>query len=88
MDLQTQQVGARIRVIGAAPDGPAGDGRERPSPSTVARGGPAMTRLRSALATARSSRARRRDERELQRALAAAPTQESRHEIAAMATRF
>ncbi|SFN83393.1 hypothetical protein SAMN05660359_00164 [Geodermatophilus obscurus] len=46
-----------------------------------------MTRLRSALATARSTRARRRDERELQRALAAAPTQESRHEIAAMATR-
>ena len=47
-----------------------------------------MTRLRSALATARSTRARRRDERELQRAIAAAPTQESRHEIAALAARF
>ena len=51
-----------------------------------------MTRLRSAFtsarANARSTRARRRDERELQRALAAAPTQESAHEIAALAARF
>jgi hypothetical protein len=51
-----------------------------------------MTRLRSAFTTARanarSTRARRRDERELQRALAAAPTQESAHEITALAARF
>jgi hypothetical protein len=47
-----------------------------------------MTRLRTVITTARSTRARRRDERELQRAYAAAPTQESAHEIAAMATRF
>ncbi len=47
-----------------------------------------MTRLRTALRTARSTRARRRDERELQRAYAAAPTQESAHEIAAVAARF
>ncbi|PWW23948.1 hypothetical protein JD79_03125 [Geodermatophilus normandii] len=47
-----------------------------------------MTRLSTALATARTARARRRDERELQRALATAPTQESAHEIAALAARF
>jgi hypothetical protein len=47
-----------------------------------------MTRLSTALAAARTTRARRRDERELQRALASAPTQESAHEIAALATRF
>jgi hypothetical protein len=46
-----------------------------------------MTRLRSALSSARVTRARRRDERELQRALAAAPTLESAHEIAALAAR-
>ena len=46
-----------------------------------------MTRLRSALATARTTRARRRDERELQRAIATAPTLESAHEIAALAAR-
>jgi hypothetical protein len=47
-----------------------------------------MTRLRTALATARSARAHRRDERELQRALAAAPTVESAHELSALAARF
>jgi hypothetical protein len=46
-----------------------------------------MTRMRTALATARTTRARRRDERELQRALAAAPTVESAHEIASLAAR-
>ncbi|MGY1672188.1 hypothetical protein [Geodermatophilus sp. SYSU D00710] len=46
-----------------------------------------MSRLRSALTSARATRARRRDERELQRALATAPTQESAHEIAALAAR-
>jgi hypothetical protein len=47
-----------------------------------------MTRLRSAITAARAGRARRRDERALQRAIAAAPTQESRHEITALAARF
>ena len=50
-----------------------------------------MTRLRAALASARSNarttRARRRDERDIQRALAAAPTLESAHEIVALAAR-
>ncbi|MGY1696983.1 MULTISPECIES: hypothetical protein [unclassified Geodermatophilus] len=46
-----------------------------------------MTRLRSALTAARASARTRRDERALQRALAAAPTQESAHEIAALAAR-
>jgi hypothetical protein len=46
-----------------------------------------MTRLRAALASARTTRARRRDERDIQRALAAAPTLESAHEIAALAAR-
>ncbi|MBM7808826.1 hypothetical protein JOD57_004663 [Geodermatophilus bullaregiensis] len=50
-----------------------------------------MTRLRTAItsarASARTTRARRRDEREIQRALAAAPTLESAHEIVALAAR-
>ncbi|WP_170121252.1 hypothetical protein [Geodermatophilus tzadiensis] len=46
-----------------------------------------MTRLRTALTSARAARARRRDDREIARALAAAPTLESAHEIAALATR-
>lgn len=46
-----------------------------------------MTRLRSALDTARRSSARRRDERAFRRALAAAPTPESRHELSALAAR-
>ena len=46
-----------------------------------------MTRLRTALASARTTRARRRDERDIQRALAAAPTLESAHEIVALAAR-
>ncbi|SDD51401.1 hypothetical protein SAMN05660690_4462 [Geodermatophilus telluris] len=46
-----------------------------------------MTRLRTALTSARAARARRRDDREIARALAAAPTLESAHEIAALAAR-
>ncbi|MGX5657780.1 hypothetical protein ACWKWC_23610 [Geodermatophilus nigrescens] len=46
-----------------------------------------MTRLRSALDSARATRARRRDDREIARALASAPTLESAHEIAALAAR-
>jgi hypothetical protein len=48
---------------------------------------PITTALGAARATARAARARRRDERELQRAIAAAPTRESAHEIAALAAR-
>ncbi len=44
-----------------------------------------MTSLRTALARRRSARAHLRDERALGRALAAAPTLESAHEIAALA---
>jgi hypothetical protein len=44
-----------------------------------------MTTLRSALARRRTARALHRDERALERALAAAPTLESAHEIAALA---
>jgi hypothetical protein len=46
-----------------------------------------MSRLRSALARHRWMRDRFRAEREIQRALAAAPTVESAHEIAAVAAR-
>ena len=46
-----------------------------------------MTSLRTALARRRSLRAHLREERALQRAVAAAPTQESAHEISAMAAR-
>ena len=46
-----------------------------------------MTSLRTALARRRSLRAHLREERALQRALATAPTQESAHEISAMAAR-
>ncbi|WP_448639099.1 hypothetical protein [Geodermatophilus sp. URMC 63] len=46
-----------------------------------------MTRLRTALTHARATRARRRDDREIARALAAAPTLESAHEIVALAAR-
>jgi hypothetical protein len=46
-----------------------------------------MTSLRTALARRRSMRAHLREERALQSALAAAPTQESAHEISAMAAR-
>ena len=78
--MQTQQVGA---MTGGSADG---TGIRPPPPSDV-RGGPVMTRLRAALASARTTRARRRDERDIQRALAAAPTLESAHEIAALAAR-
>jgi hypothetical protein len=46
-----------------------------------------MTRLRTALDGARAARAHRRHQRDLQRALAAAPDRESRHEIASLAAR-
>jgi hypothetical protein len=46
-----------------------------------------MTRLRTALDGVRAVRAHRRSQRDLQRALAAAPTRESRHEIASLAAR-
>ncbi|HEX2072780.1 MAG TPA: hypothetical protein VHF92_03255 [Geodermatophilus sp.] len=46
-----------------------------------------MNRLRTALARRRALRTRVREERALQRALAAAPTVESAHEIAALAAR-
>ncbi|UOY02308.1 hypothetical protein [Blastococcus sp. PRF04-17] len=46
-----------------------------------------MSRLRTALARHRSARAHLREERALARALAAAPTVESAHEIAALSTR-
>ena len=46
-----------------------------------------MTRLRTALTRSRAERASRRQERALQRALAAAPTVESAHEIASLRAR-
>ena len=46
-----------------------------------------MTSLRTALARHRSNRAQHREERALVHALASAPTLESAHELAAMATR-
>jgi hypothetical protein len=46
-----------------------------------------MTSLRSALARHRTTRAYLRQERALQRAVAAAPTLESAHEIAALSAR-
>jgi hypothetical protein len=46
-----------------------------------------MTSLRTALARRRSNRAHLREERALARAFAAAPTQESAHEIATLSTR-
>jgi hypothetical protein len=46
-----------------------------------------MTTLRSALARHRSHRALQRNERALGHALASAPTVESAHEIAVLATR-
>jgi hypothetical protein len=46
-----------------------------------------VNRLRTALTRARADRAFRRQERTLQRALAAAPTLESAHEIAALLAR-
>jgi hypothetical protein len=46
-----------------------------------------MTTLRTVLARRRSHRAQLRDERALGHALATAPTLESAHELAAMATR-
>ena len=82
--MQSQQFGAVIGVaLGARRQEP---GR-RLAPSPDDRGGPDMTRLRTALTSARAARARRRDDREIARALAAAPTLESAHEIAALATR-
>ncbi len=71
--------------------GPAGDDRRWPPPwTTAARCRPrrtVMTRLRTALDGARAARAHRRHQRDLQRALAAAPDRESRHEIASLAAR-
>ena len=46
-----------------------------------------MTSLRTALARHRSTRAQHRDERALVHALASAPTLESAHELAVLATR-
>ena len=46
-----------------------------------------MTSLRTALARRRSLRTHLREERMLQRAIAAAPTQETAHELSAMAAR-
>lgn len=46
-----------------------------------------MTRLRTALADRRSARAHLREERALSRALGAAPTVESAHEIRSIAAR-
>jgi hypothetical protein len=46
-----------------------------------------MTSLRTALAERRSARAHLREERALARALGAAPTVESAHEISAIAAR-
>ena len=46
-----------------------------------------MSRLRTTLARRSDTRSRLREERALQRALAAAPTVESAHEIATIATR-
>ena len=46
-----------------------------------------MSRLLTALANRRSDRAHLREERALARALAAAPTVESAHEIAALSAR-
>jgi hypothetical protein len=47
-----------------------------------------MSRLRTALSHRREIRARRRAERDLARAWAAAPTVESAHEIATLGTRL
>jgi hypothetical protein len=44
-----------------------------------------MSRLHTALARHRTARARRREERALARAFAAAPTLESAHELTALA---
>jgi hypothetical protein len=46
-----------------------------------------MTSLRTALVRRRAVRAHLREEQELARALAAAPTQESAHEIVALSAR-
>jgi len=46
-----------------------------------------MNRFRTALRRSREERTSRRQERSLQRALAAAPTVESAHEIASVLTR-
>ena len=46
-----------------------------------------MTRLRTAIDRHRSARASHREERALARALAAAPTLESAHELATLAAR-
>jgi hypothetical protein len=46
-----------------------------------------MSRLQSALSRRRATRAQLREERALARALAAAPTIESAHEISALMTR-
>jgi hypothetical protein len=46
-----------------------------------------MTTLRTVLARHRSNRARHREERALVHALASAPTLESAHELAVLATR-
>jgi hypothetical protein len=46
-----------------------------------------MTSLRTVLARHRSTRVHLREERALQRAFAAAPTQESAHEIATLTAR-
>ena len=50
-------------------------------------GGIAMISLRTVLARHRATRAHLREERELQRAFATAPTLESAHEIAALSAR-
>ena len=46
-----------------------------------------MNRFRTAFTRTRTARASRRQERSLQRALAAAPTVESAHEIASLSAR-
>ncbi|WP_171058212.1 hypothetical protein [Modestobacter altitudinis] len=46
-----------------------------------------MTSLRTALARRHQLRARRRDDRAFERAVAGAPTLESAHELAALAAR-
>jgi hypothetical protein len=46
-----------------------------------------MTRIRTALSSARARRRHLREERALQRAFAGAPTLESAHEIATLTTR-
>ncbi len=86
--MQTQQLGAGFGAACAGPPVTTGGGRRRGRPRPgAARGGPAMTRLRTALDGVRAVRAHRRSQRDLQRALAAAPTRESRHEIASLAAR-